>query len=175
MKRTYQIGRIGPLTLSAHRSVPGTLSAMWLVLALIGHYWLNLPPAAALSAALAATLGHGALVLAHQAGHAVAAHRTGYPMTGIRLWGPLSASLYPRHEPPLPVAVHVRRALGGPLASLLVSLALALVVWMWPGRGAVWAVWLFLLADNVLVFTLGALLPLPFTDGGTLLALRRRA
>ena len=49
---------------------------------------------------------------------------------GINLWGPLSSSIYPADEPPLPRSVHIRRALGGPLASLLLTLFALILVLM---------------------------------------------
>ena len=80
--------------------------------------------------------------LVHHLGHAWAARRTGFPMSGIHCRLFLCASRYPRHEPMLPANVHIRRALGGPLFSFLLA---------------------------VVVGALTALLPLGFTDGSTLL------
>lgn len=84
--------------------------------------------------------------------------------------GLLAASRYPSDEPELPAEIHIRRALGGPIASLVVSLlsgfaALALQ----PVGGALLMVTMFWFLDNVFVFFLGSLLPLGFTDGSTLL------
>ena len=91
-------------------------------------------------------------------------------MTGIRLWWLLGFSLYPPDEGPLPAAVHIRRALGGPAASVLLTLVAGLIaVAVRPLGGAAWWVALFFFLDNLLVFTLGAFLPLGFTDGSTLL------
>ena len=120
---------------------------------------------------LAAMILHWIAVLLHQAGHATAARSTGYPMSGIRLWGVLGSSLYSPSEPALPPLVHFRRAMGGPLFSLLVTL-LALVPLLLL-HSETWAWWLvlFFLLDNLLVFTLGSFLPLGFTDGSTLLNL----
>ena len=140
--------------------------------------WLALTAAVALlgfSLAGAALLGlagvalHWLADLWHQAGHALAARRTGHPMAGVRLWGVLSASVYPPDEPALPRGVHVWRALGGPLASALLS-ALALIPpATLPAAGGLWWLALFFLLDNLLTFALGALLPLGFTDGSTIL------
>jgi Zn-dependent protease len=110
--------------------------------------------------------------LVHNLGHAWAARRVGYPMSGILFWGLLASSLYPPDEPLLPGRVHIRRALGGPLISLLASLASAVFVLALIGSGVWWYLALFYCLDNFIVFTLGALLPMPFTDGGTILAWR---
>jgi hypothetical protein len=89
-------------------------------------------------------------------------------MIGVRFWGPLSSSLYPANEPPLPGPVHIRRALGGAPFSGLLALVAAALALLLPG-GVVGGLLWFLFAENVLVFSLGALLPLGFTDGSTLL------
>jgi hypothetical protein len=131
-------------------------------------------PLIALLAGALVVLLHWISDLVHQVGHATAAHYTGYPASGIRLWGVLSTIRYPEDEPPLPAALHARRALGGPLASALCALVSAvLVVALRPIAGTAWWLLVFLLLDNLLVFTLGAFLPLGFTDGGTLLRLRQ--
>jgi hypothetical protein len=91
-------------------------------------------------------------------------------MIGIQLWWVLSASIYPRDEGSLPAAVHIRRALGGPVASLLLTVIAALIALaLRPLGGVYWWVALFFFLDNLLVLTLGAFVPLGFTDGSTLL------
>jgi hypothetical protein len=108
--------------------------------------------------------------LLHHLGHAAAARRTGYPMRGVRFVHLLAVSLYPREEPELPGRIHIRRALGGPAISLVISiLALLILLVAQNGGGlAYWvALWFFL--DNFFVFFLGAFLPLGFTDGSSIL------
>jgi hypothetical protein len=107
----------------------------------------------------------------HQIGHAIAARRTGYPMYGVRLFTVLGASLYPRDEPALPGSTHIRRALGGPIFSFLVTLVGALLVVLIPASSSPFlnALAVFFTAINLLVFSLGAFLPLGFTDGSTIL------
>jgi hypothetical protein len=121
--------------------------------------------------------------LAHQFGHAWAARRTGYPMAGIHFFLILAASLYPPDEPPLPPAVHVRRALGGFWINLLLGLlCLPVALPLWP-RGAEilpafpsFIAWLavFGFVTNFIILGVGSLLPLRLpgggvTDGATLL------
>ncbi len=106
----------------------------------------------------------------HQLGHGWAARRVGCPMIGIGYWGVLSTSLYPPDEPALAGSIHIRRALGGPCFSLIYGLAAGIILLGVGGTTALigWlALWLLL--ANLLVFTLGALLPLGFTDGSTIL------
>jgi hypothetical protein len=122
---------------------------------------------------LLCTLLHWLADLIHQLGHARAARRVGYPMTGVRAWFIFSQSLYPPDEPPLPGNVHIRRALGGPVASILTGSLAGVLVWLiYPSQNFIeWALIVFFL-DSWLVFGFGAFLPLGFTDGSTLLAWR---
>ena len=93
-------------------------------------------------------------------------------MIGIRLgeWGLLGTSVYPPDEQTLPARIHIRRALGGPTGSLLLSAVAAVTALaLRTVGGALWWVALFFFLDNLVVFTLGAFPPLGFTDGSTLL------
>jgi hypothetical protein len=91
-------------------------------------------------------------------------------MSGVRFWGFLGTSLYPKNEGNLPAQIHIRRALGGPIGSLLLALIMGLLtLLLQPSGGLFYALVLFLFLDNLFVLTLGALLPLGFTDGSTLL------
>lgn len=127
-------------------------------------------PAAAILGGLFAVLLHWGSDIVHQLGHARAARVTGHPMIGIRLWGVLSASVYPSDEGSLPASVHVRRALGGAPASLLLAvIAAGIALALRPLGGVYWWVALYFFLDNLLVLGIGSLLPLGFTDGSTLL------
>ena len=166
----YKLGRLAGLSMSARPSAIAGTILLWAILSAIGFWLLDLPFGVALAAGLAAVALHWASEFLHNLGHAWAARRAGYPMIGIQLWGVLSASIYPPGEPALPGRIHIRRALGGPLGSLLVTLATgALALALRPLGGAIWWVALFFFLDNLLVFTLGAMLPLGFNDGSTLL------
>ncbi len=168
------MGEISGVEVRAERSVLlGTL-ILWAVVygAMILALDLN-ASAAALGAALYTSL-HWFLLLWHHFGHALAARSTGYPMCGLHISGLLASDRYPPDEPPLPARLHARRALGGPAASLVLTVALAALGW-WLGasssllRIGAWT----LAAENFLVFTAGVFLPLGFTDGSTLLNLWR--
>jgi hypothetical protein len=173
MAKTIKLGTLAGLKVMARGSaVLGTL-LLWAILSLIGVTLLELSPGAALIGGLAATLLHWLSELGHHLGHAWAARRTGYPMSGLLLIWLLAASLYPRDEGPLPGRIHIRRALGGPAASLLLSLVAGLIALaVRPLAGVVWWVALFIFLDNFFILTLGAFLPLGFTDGSTLLQWR---
>ncbi len=126
--------------------------------------------------ALIAVALHWLAALLHQLGHALAARSTGFPMNGIRFgyFGLLAASRYPRDEPQLPARVHIRRALGGPLASAFVSLVAGAMAFAFPLAGIFATLAQFFFWDNLLVFALGSLAPLGFTDGSTLLQWRNK-
>jgi hypothetical protein len=150
------------------------LVAAVVIAAIIGPR-LGLGWAEALLAGLLTALSMFLFECLHQYGHAWAARSVGYPMRGIFHFSYFSASIYPRDEPSLPPATHIRRALGGFWINLVVGLVFGLVaVWVWPLNtfwGWVTAATAFY---NFVVLGLGALLPIDipgfFTvDGGTIL------
>jgi Zn-dependent protease len=164
------LGRLAGLQVTARPSAIVAAVAMAAGLSALAMFGLRLPAGQAIAAGLLAAALHWASEITHQLGHAWAARRTGYPMTGIRFWGPLGASVYPADEPELPARIHIRRALGGPLISLGVTLVAAIVAAaLFPLGGLARYLSLFAAIENLAVFCLGSLLPLSFTDGGTLL------
>lgn len=170
MNKRYPLGHVGDLAISAEPSAAGGAVLLLAVFSFLGRRVFRLTPRAALAGGLLATMLHFLSELWHQSGHARAAERTGYPMTGVNLWGVLGTSIYP-DEPDLPGELHVERALGGPKASawLVAAGVLAGLVTRPLNRFAFVVSTLFAL-ENLLVFTVGALLPMPFveTDGMTL-------
>jgi hypothetical protein len=169
----YQLGVVAGLVLSAEPvAIVGTI-VLWTVLSGIGVGLLDLPLAQAIAGGLVAVFLHWASEIVHNLGHAWAAQRTGHPMVGIRLgqWLTLATSVYPPDEGPLPGKIHIQRALGGPLGSLALSVVAGIMALALCSSGGV-ARWvsLFFFVDNFFLLTLGAFLPLGFTDGSTLLA-----
>ena len=115
------------LAISAAPSAVGGAAALLVVFSLLGRRVFGLRPGPALAGGALATALHFVSELWHQSGHARAAAHTGYPMSGVHLWGVLGTSLYPPDEPELPSEVHARRALGGPRASAVFAVAGGLV------------------------------------------------
>src|SRR2546423_15637677 len=115
-------GNGAAMRLSAEPSAVAGSLALWGAWTGVAARALAAPRGAAAVGGLIAVGLHWASALVHQLGHARAARRTGHRMAGIRCFALLSASLYPPDEPPLPGAVHRRRALGRPSASLLPGL-----------------------------------------------------
>jgi Zn-dependent protease len=143
---------------------------LFMLLYVIGINLIGLSQAEAIIGALIGVILHFVSVFLHHYGHALAARSTGYPMTGIRLWAFLGTSLYPKGEPELPAKTHIRRASGGPAMNLIVGgIAVALLLALGETRGVAWWLVAFFAFDNLIVFGLGSLLPLGFTDGSTLL------
>jgi hypothetical protein len=169
----FKLFRLMGLDISATPSaIVGTL-VLWLVLSAIGYWLIGLTPGNAVLGGLAAALLHQLASLWHQLGHAVAARNTGHPMTGIRFGflGILSTSVYPPDEGELAPAIHIRRAWGGPLGSLVMSIIAAIIFLLVnTGRsgGTVWWLALFFFLDNFVLFTLEVFLPLGFNDASTL-------
>lgn len=169
MNKTFKLGSIAGLKILVKPSAFVSVPLVWLLFALIGRKWFKLKPEQAIVGGFLATALHWFGEIWHNAGHAQAARQTGYPMSGVCFAGPLASSLYPPEEPTLPPQTHVKRALGGPIASgiLTVFTGLLAVAMHWVG-GVPSMVATLAFLDNLLVYTLGALLPLGFTDGSTL-------
>lgn len=162
----WSLGRLGRLQLSASPSaLLGSVALAGLIAAVLRHAGRT-PAQTALVTATAVPL-HWSANLWHHLGHAAAARQSGYPMRGVNFWGLLGTSLYPEDEPPLPAEIHIRRALGGPAASLLAAF-LSAILWRLSARkGPARDLALIALIEH-LNLGLGALLPVPVFDGGTL-------
>ncbi len=173
MSTELNLGTVAGLRLSARPSAGVASVLCWLLLSRLIARQLAVPRGQALAGGFLAVALHWASVLVHHLGHARAARGTGYPMTGVQFRGLIGISLYPPDEPALPGAVHRRRALAGPIASLLLGLAALPVAGLLRGRGGLPG-WLatFMVVQNLGTLGLGAFMPLPATDGGTLLRWR---
>lgn len=165
--------RLMGLEVSARGAALPGFVGVWAVLVAGARFGLGFGWAESIGGGLAGATGHFLAEFLHQVGHAIAARRTGHPMRGMRfgMLGVLALSQYPADEPDLPARVHIRRALGGPLLSLGIAVLVGLGTGFAFGPPLAWpeAVLFFFAADNLLVFCLGALLPLGFTDGSTIL------
>lgn len=173
--RVYRLGTVLGLRVTAETSAFVGGIVLWAMLAVVGRSLLGLTgPDVVVGGALTVLLHYGSEFV-HQMGHALAAANTGHPMSGMHFWLLLGRSVYPAGEPKLPAAIHLRRAKGGPIASAIASGVLGvLALLMAPVGGMVWAILVFLFLDNLLVFTIGSLLPLGFTDGSTILKYRQQ-
>lgn len=170
MRNEYNLFTFAHLQLSY---VPSTVIGsviLWGILTVVAVMFLHFSVAGAFLLALIAVALHWLSDFFHQLGHAWAALRTSYPMTGVQFWGLLSRAIYPQDEPELPAEIHIRRALGGPMFSALLTLFAGILLFTLRNLGGA-AFWLalFLFLDNLLVFTIGAFIPLGFNDGSTLL------
>lgn len=169
MNGLIELGVLFNLRLTAKPSVligTALVIAIWTpVTALV----FGVPWGLALLAGLFAALLHWLSEFIHQLGHAWAARRVGHPMRGIRFWGVLSSSIYPSDEGDLMAGVHIRRALGGPLFSLILSILGGLLLLTSSELAPVWRslLWFFFI-ENFVVLTLQIFVPLGFNDGGTL-------
>ncbi|MCQ3933039.1 MAG: hypothetical protein DPW16_21525 [Chloroflexi bacterium] len=179
--REFQLFTVNGLKICATPSaILGSL-VLWVLFTMAGLVFTDLSLIAAVVAGFLTMLLHWAFEIIHQMGHASAARKAGYPMLGVRLYLVLGASLYPSDEPDLPPQIHIRRALGGPkisLAILVIATAILLLVWSAAGD-FVRLLALFAFLDNLLVFTIGAIIPFPFpnlieNDGVTLMRWRSK-
>jgi hypothetical protein len=142
---------------------------LWIGLSAAASYGIGIPLGESILIGLIATLLHWISVLLHHLGHFIASRRTGYPMSGLEIgmFGILARDVYPADEPELLPAIHICRALGGPIVSGLLTVLFFLLLplwsvnWYWLG--------LFTLLENLFLFTLQVFIPLSFNDGGTIL------
>ncbi len=169
-QRTIPLGQLSGLKIRATPSAVGAafLMAAGLVLLLLKVFRWR--PWAAVTGGILATLIHYLSELWHHVGHARAAQETGFLMKGVTYSGPIAVSVYPDNEGLLTADTHIQRALGGPIFSLFLTLAAGLAALLFrPLGGLPLFLTVFAFLDNLLVLTIGALLPLGFTDGSTLL------
>ena len=171
MNREYRVFTLYGLPVSVG---PGFLPGTGLTIAALAALGLlafgfGLP--SALAGAIAATALMWLSELAHQLGHAIAARATGHPMLAISLgrYLVLGTSIYPEHEGELAPAIHIRRAVGGPIASLIVAgIALPFALALRPGGGVPFAVAAFVFLLNFVAYALQIALPLKFNDGAVI-------
>ncbi|MEP6774147.1 MAG: hypothetical protein ABJA50_01015 [Chloroflexota bacterium] len=168
------LGTIRGLKLTADNSALLGSLLLWVALGVAVVIFLRLSVIEAVTLGLVGAILHWIAELMHQLGHAQAARKAGYPMIGVRFWWLLSSSIYPADEPTLPAQIHIRRALGGPIRSFILAVVFGIVTLLLPPGTYQWWAVLFFTADNFLVFTVGSLLPLGFTDGTTLLRWLRK-
>ena len=169
--KTLRPGKIlGLEILIAPSALAGSV-VIFAVMTVVFATLVGLSPVESVAAGFLAMLLHWLGGFLHHVGHSIAARRTGYPMTGVLVFLVIGRSLYPRDEPELLGSVHVRRALGGPAMSFIVGLMGVVLVLLGPASTSrlLNALAVFFAAENLLVYTLGALLPLGFTDGSSLL------
>lgn len=174
--KLIELGTLFGLRLTAKPSVLGGTALVWAVWTAVTALVFGLGWGQALLVGLGATLLHWLSEFIHQLGHTWAARGVGHPMLGIRLWGLLSTSIYPASEGDLPAGVHIRRAVGGPFFSLILSLVGGLLLFLALDPAPAWRslLWFFFL-ENFFILTLQVFVPLGFNDGGTLWHwLRRR-
>lgn len=170
--REVSVARVGGVELFVTPAAVLGFLLLWVALTVFGVSVLGRPIGWALVAGLAAAALHFVAALIHHLSHAVAARRTGHPMQAVRFGRMLvlATSVYPENEPELPARTHIRRALGGPTGSLLFALAAgAAAVALRPLGGLAYWLALFAALDSFLVFFVGVLLPLGFTDMSTIL------
>lgn len=133
---------------------------LWIIFAIIAFTFLNLSLGLAIVLGLMVMLLHWGSELMHHLGHVFAARRTGHPMQAIKIGGIqgyLALSSYPADEPALPDSIHVRRAVGGPIASFAFLVVFGVFVLVL--SGALWWAALLLFLENA-IFTLQLFVPM---------------
>ena len=170
--KRYMLGKIGGFYISAEAALIVGILLIWATLSIVGSTLFDLPTGQAIGGGFIAMLLYWVADIVHNLSHAMAARQTGYPMHGIHfgLLGIFGVTVYPDDEPELAAAVHMRRAIGGPIGSMICAVIFGAIAFaLRADGGLLWLLIAFFAWTNLVVFTLGALMPLGFTDGSTLL------
>src|SRR5947209_5898633 len=117
-----RVGRVLGMEISLAQGFALGTVAVLVVFWMLGIVVFQRRPANALVGAFALTLLHWLNELVHNYGHYRAALSTGFPMDGVRLgtresFSVFGTSVYPKDEQELSARVHIRRAVGGPIAN----------------------------------------------------------
>ena len=141
-------------------AVYGSLIIM-IVLTIAAIAFTNLTILDAIITGIIGMLLHWLGDLVHQYGHFFAAKQLKYPSTGIVLWWVLSTTLYPKNEDVPSPLIHMRRAIGGPIAGFILAVVFTIISVLWLLNYSEFsrfiAIWGLL--DYWGVFTIGALFP----------------
>ncbi len=174
--RKFHLGRIYDLDLIVEPQFIIACLGLSVFMAGLGMWLLRLSLTSALLGGLAFGMLHVLSIFLHDWGHGIAARSTGYPMTGIEFgrYGLLATTLYPPNEPTLPSRVHIRRALGGPVMSLIATVFLGAFTLLLPAQSVAWWVVLAGAVHNFLSLAFQAVVPVPWADGGTIAHWRGR-
>ncbi|MFN3491611.1 MAG: hypothetical protein ACK40V_05260 [Anaerolineales bacterium] len=166
--KSINIGKLFGLQISFIPLVCIGIVGIWLSLSLLGSYTLDVPLGESVILGFAAMLLHYLLELIHSLGHAIAAKWTGYPMVEIRfgVYGFYAQTIYPIGEPQLSSSTHIIRALGGPIANLILAFILFPTLSLWQGNW--YWVGMFVFLDN-LIYIVQVFIPLGFNDASTIL------
>ncbi len=163
-------GEVGRLQWEASPSAWIGWMVLWGLLSWCGVKLFKFQGRHAILGGFLGSILHFLATIWHHWGHSRAAAITGFPMYGLRFWGVLATSVYPDDEPPLAATIHIQRAVGGPIASAALAAVAGLLALLTRPLSRFWHLLAsFFFWDNLLVFTLGALTPLGFTDGHTIL------
>jgi len=123
MSGEIKLGRIGNLTVSAK---PSALISTLLVWLLFSAFWdcraWHIVSQSILGRSDRMRLLHVAADILHQVGPCLGCAANWLPMNRHPNVGPAQRLRVPPDEPALPATVHIRRALGGPMGSLLASI-----------------------------------------------------
>lgn len=180
MNRTIRLGKFLGLEWGLRpTAIVGSL-ILWVIFSIIAYIVLRDWPTAVWASLICTDL-HWLGDILHQSGHALAAKSTGYPQKRWIIQHILLTTLYPKDEPLLSPAVHIRRALGGAPVSLLIAAVAGYFAFVTPPASPFWLFILqFIFWENLLLYGLGALLPANLltrigfdTDGDTLYKLWR--
>lgn len=173
MGKTIFRAKFFDMPYSVSRSTQISFGVMVILCAMLAGFLTDLTPLDALIAGIITTFIYYFSEVVHQYGHFFAAKQTGKPSTGLRLWFILGTTLYPSNEGQVKPSIHMRRAIGGPIASLIlliIFLFLGSFLWAFSDMARFIVGWGIFV--NSVWYIGGALIPMQYknftTDGMTI-------
>jgi hypothetical protein len=100
----------------------------------------------------------------HSIGHIVSGQRVGAGMDELIVTNTRHVNIYHGDQSKFPARVHITRAIGGPLANILVGLVSGILWWVSGANNPT----LLVVSLMNLAFGFGSLAPLPSVDGGVI-------
>ncbi len=163
----YDLGDLGSIKISADRSAVAGVVLVLIVNLVMAFNVLQGTGLDKIMAGVLATFAYFISLMLHHIGHYLAGLYTGYPLYATHFYLVLARDLYPASEPKLSPNIHIRRAMGGPAISVIAALLCLFFAQLIPS-GILWFVFAAGFWFNLLVFTLGALIPFGGLDGDVL-------
>jgi hypothetical protein len=172
-QRVTYLFTIADLQIMALRSAFWGSWILWIVFTLVCRWVFDLSVSESIVVGFIGMLLHWLGEFFHNYGHSLAAKRTGFPMKGILGIWIVGMSVYPKDEPEIAPELHIQRALGGPIFSIVSGIVWGLIaLYMRPEGGILYGLVAFFALENLFFYGFGAFLPLRFTDGSTILKYR---
>lgn len=168
-KGRFSLGTWLGVTVTGDRTVLVGLAIVLAVNSLLAALFLRTYLLDSLVAVLLTVAVHWTNETLHHGGHLLAGRFVGKPMKGMHYFLMLARSIYPRDEGEVAPKQHITRALGGPVMSVFVAMAWGVLAGVAQASPLISYVFAYGALSSLIVFSLMALAPVRFLDGGSIL------